>query len=337
MNKVYKNHERIYLVELTDGNLFFSLKNNIKQIINKYEVEEVKNINKYLCYDSTIFFTRLKKNYKEIEIDNNLFILPEKKLIEFKRFIDKLIIEIYNKILFNTCHYCEYSTYRNETFKYHVDSKLHNIMIKNSDINKSNEDLNTNIKNVDINNTLLNSSQNSLQNSSHNVIKTTNITNININPVPFGNEDIYNIPHKDMINILTKCYNSIIEMIKYLHCNVDKPENHNVYVSNIRREETKTFNGKMWNTNKANLVIDKLVSNIVKYIEIIFEKCKELKENNELDDPQNKFNDAFIKKYEDILFEKFDEVLIAKKSYTEILYILYDVKELINNNLILKD
>ncbi len=349
MTDIYMKKERIYFVELPNNYYFFSLKHNINENIEKHNKYAPININKYYCYDSKTFFTRLKNIYKEINVNNDLFNLSEKKSIEIKIYIDKLINEIHKKILNNTCHDCKYSSYKNEHFDIHINSKKHNIMIKNTEleINKLKERIEElekeKNKNSDSNINANSSNHNNIANHANNTTNSNNATNSNnttinitINTVPFGKEDITNIPHKDMIKILTKSYNSIIEMIKYLHCNVNLPENHNIYVSNKKREETKTFDGHIWNTNKANIIIDELVENIIKYIEIIFYKCKELKEKNELDDPQNKFNDKFIKKYEDILDEEFDHVHEAKKSYSEILYILYDVKELINKNTILK-
>ncbi len=254
-----------------------------------------------------------------------MFQLKSKILEEMKEFIMKLINSIETVYLKNTCHVCKYSTYRLNNFKKHLTKTKHitniNAYNNNLEIIKLKEEINITNSNINSNNKYINNSvDNSVDNS-------TNTFNFNINLVPFGKENIDNISHKKMLRILLTANSAITELIKHIHCNKERPENLNIYMSNIKNETVKTYNGEIWNNNEAKIVIQKLVSNMVTNYEIIFKKCKKLKKKNELDDPDNIFTDDFIRKCEQI-YEENDFVVIAKEKYNEIKYLLCDIKEL---------
>jgi hypothetical protein len=110
----------------------------------------------------------------------------------------------------------------------------------------------------------------------------TNVTNIqnnniqnntiqNIIVVPFGKEDLSFLTLKDYKKIFNKgCY-SIPEIIKLIHCNDDKPEYMNVYIKNFKDEYMFTFDGKDWDIEKKDVVLNNMIENKKNLLESKFD------------------------------------------------------------------
>lgn len=47
--------------------------------------------------------------------------------------------------------------------------------------------------------------------------------------------------------------------VKYIHFNPEKPENHNMYISNLKSGYAHTYNGKRWNTVKKDGFMQEIV------------------------------------------------------------------------------
>jgi glutaredoxin len=108
-------------------------------------------------------------------------------------------------------------------------------------------------------------------------INTPNITNItnniqnNIIMIPFGKEDLSFLTLKDYKKIFNKgCY-SIPEIIKLIHCNDDKPEYMNVYIKNFKDEYMFTFDGKDWDIEKKDVVLNNMIENKKNFLESKFD------------------------------------------------------------------
>jgi hypothetical protein len=102
-----------------------------------------------------------------------------------------------------------------------------------------------------------------------------NITNVNIQQniivTPFGKEDISFLTLKDYKKIFNKgCY-SIPEILKLIHCNENKPEFMNVYIKNFKDEYMFTFDGKDWDIEKKDDVLNNMIENKKNLLESKFD------------------------------------------------------------------
>jgi uncharacterized C2H2 Zn-finger protein len=154
--------------------------------------------------------------------------------------------------------------------------------IQNKINNQSNNLISNNINS---NNTIVN------QINSNNTI-VNHINNININA--YGKEDISHITDNEYKNIFTK-FNSMIPMlIELIHFNKDKPENNNMYISNMRSKHAYMFDGDKWILKNKIELIDYIYD---KKCIIIIEKYEDLK--NVLTNNIIKNLDRFVDKYDD--------------------------------------
>jgi archaellum component FlaF (FlaF/FlaG flagellin family) len=82
-----------------------------------------------------------------------------------------------------------------------------------------------------------------VQNNTNNTINNNNSNNnnINIKVVAFGKEDKDVLTDNEIFKILKRGFYSVPELIKAIHFNKDKPENHNVYISNMRDKYVMVF------------------------------------------------------------------------------------------------
>jgi hypothetical protein len=92
---------------------------------------------------------------------------------------------------------------------------------------------------------------------------------------PFLCEDMSKLTEKQKTNILKKCYMSIPELIKQIHFNPDIPENHNVYISNIKSKYGHINDGKKWILTKVDQLIDDLINKKKDDIEELLEEYEE--------------------------------------------------------------
>lgn len=93
--------------------------------------------------------------------------------------------------------------------------------------------------------------------SINNTVNNTVNYNYDINVLPYGKEDLSHITEKDYRTILNKGYCSVTELVKYIHFDKSKPENHNIYISNMRDNNIMVFDGKKWRLkNKKELLDD---------------------------------------------------------------------------------
>ena len=112
---------------------------------------------------------------------------------------------------------------------------------------------------------------NALQVTNNNV---TNINNGNIIINNFGNEDTSHITQKQMIRAFKMCKEFPLEMIKMIHFNKDKPENHNIYKPNFKDKYVKYFNDNVWKMGDAVKIITELYMSKMDIAEERFEELK---------------------------------------------------------------
>lgn len=132
----------------------------------------------------------------------------------------------------------------------------------------------------DINTNNNNNSANDI-NGDHNTIDnsiTNNITNnVNIQLLPFGKENVSKIKNSTISKILKTGYSSPSELNKEIHFNEAFPENHNVYITNLKDEYAKVYEGVRWIVRNRSEVIDEIINRRLMLLE---QKHKEFKKNN---------------------------------------------------------
>lgn len=151
--------------------------------------------------------------------------------------------------------------------------------------------------------------------NSHNNNTTNNLTNnINITLVPFGKENLDFISIQQWISYFNNPHNCIPRITKDVHFNPNKPEYHNVFVSNINGKYVNVYDGK-WKKFSKKTFIEKFINNKAF---ILIDKFDELEDGNKLGDLTKK------------RFERFKDWDIAEKLVKshkdEIMHELYNNK-----------
>jgi len=117
------------------------------------------------------------------------------------------------------------------------------------------------------------------------------IHNITINA--YGKEDLSHLTDKDYTKLFNKCNSAIPLLIEMVHFNNEKPENTNMYISNIKSQFAYIYNGKNWNLMNKNELLDDIYD---KKCIILLEKYDDLKDI--LNDQTIQIFNHFIEKYD---------------------------------------
>ena len=154
------------------------------------------------------------------------------------------------------CKYCEKEFTRKDTMTRHIKKYCKNK--KNTDLEKEKifqklllemDEMKQKVSDYDkIKNRLAeleNESKVTQVNNTNNI--TNNVTNnLNIQLVAFGKENKESMKNSEIFQILRKGFSSVPELVKAIHFNEERPENHNVYISNMRDNYVMVFDGDKW-------------------------------------------------------------------------------------------
>jgi len=151
------------------------------------------------------------------------------------------------------------------------------------------------------------------QNTQNN-IQTQNIHN-NINLLAFGHEDMKGISKKSWKWLLNKGFMSIPESVKHVHFHEKKPDQHNIYISNLRSNYVMVYNGKDWEAQDKDEILNQLLTDKKAYL---IDKFDELVD--ELDE-------VTVKKFNRFL-ERHDEDEIINKDKQNIKLGLYNSRKI---------
>ena len=110
----------------------------------------------------------------------------------------------------------------------------------------------------------------------------------------------------------------IPHIIKMLHFNPKYPENHNIYISNLKNSYIMVYNGDEWDTLNRDDVIDDIIDDKESLIENRIVNW----ENN-----QEKYK-TIVCKFKNYL-EKKDNDIVLNKIKNEIKLLLYNNKKLV--------
>jgi len=155
-----------------------------------------------------------------------------------------------------------------------------------------------------------------------NNISTTNVLN-NIKLLSYSKTDRSHLTDKDIIKCLKHSNFCIPHLIEKIHFDKNKPENHNVYISNLKNKYIMIYDGNKWICKDR----DEQLMNLIDDNEGIFEyKIEEWIENgNKFPKMMNKFNTYVGIKENNIVINKIKD---------EIKMLLYNNRNIINKELL---
>ncbi len=163
---------------------------------------------------------------------------------------------------------------------------------------------------------LVNVTTNNISNS-NNTVNSNNTINIQL--VAFGKEDKDSLTDNEIYKILKRGFSSVPELVKALHFDETRPENHNIYISNMRDNYVMVYDGDKWALRDRAETIDNIFDDGRNFLIVRFENMK-----NSLDERSRKF----LKKFErfdydiDHCPEKKDQIM------NDIKLILYNKKDI---------
>jgi hypothetical protein len=219
------------------------------------------------------------------------------------------------------CKYCE------QTYKHKSSLSKH---IKYSCTKNKDEDLKELVRllnsQLQVQSTQLQSQNQQLQSQAKQIEKlmgkleitgsfnTTNIQN-NIQLLPYKNSDTSHLTNKDYESCIKKVNFCVMKLIEKIHFNPEKPENMNIYISNMKNKYLMVYDGKNWNIANKVEEIDKLYEEK----ELMLEEWLDAHENTEI-------KDKFIKYLNN---KENDETLNMIKD--ELKLMMYNKKQLLEN------
>ncbi len=217
-----------------------------------------------------------------------------------------------NECVENECEYCKKVLSTTSNYNRHIKNCKFKIMVESELSEKRKllkviDDLNKKLKQKELNEVIIKENQcefcykifssNSNYNKhkkickcsqttnnidmSHNTHNTHNTQNININLSPFGKEDLGHIESQLMNLVRFFNYKTINNMIENKHFNENLPQNHNVYIPNIKNKFAAVYNGKKWTLVNSNEIIDDMIKKNYYILEDFYnanvDKLEELK------------------------------------------------------------
>ena len=156
-------------------------------------------------------------------------------------------------------------------------------------------------------------------NTTINYQQNNNVNNIKL--LGYRKTDISHLSDKDFINCISHSNFCIPHLIRKIHFDPNKPENHNIYISNIKNNYAMMYDGDKWNLSNR----DDLVNEILEEKEIIIEeKLEEWLEKGDRKYPEimKKFTRYLEKKEHDVVLDKIKD---------EIKLVLFNNRNLIKN------
>lgn len=157
-------------------------------------------------------------------------------------------------------------------------------------------------KNSNVVNNIVNNQQNNI--------------NVNINVNPYKDTNMKFLSNEEKKSILSKGYKAVEDLVKIIHFNKDKPENHNIYISNMKGNKVLIYSGDDWNLHDRDDVIQDLYDDQTGYLCGEFNNLKE------------QLDASTIKKFENYINDM-DEEEIASNIKKEIILILYNNRKII--------
>ena len=147
-------------------------------------------------------------------------------------------------------------------------------------------------------------------------INNTNCNNKTINILAYDKTDLSHLSDKDYEEKKKKCFKCVPSLIKEAHFNPLKPENKNLYISNIKQNFIMKYNGEKWILTKQEDTLNELYENSSNILE---DKIEDWETNKYKYDPS-----AVVKFYK--FLEVKDKDDFKNKIKDDIKLILYNNK-----------
>ena len=286
-------------------------KNNIIIIEDKSIIEEELEFKKISCNKPTTIPQKSKKTPQNSA--------PKVRLIKNKEHI---------------CIHCNKAYSRSDSLKRHIDNSclmknqndmeketiykklLEKVEKQDEKIEKQDEKikhLEKLLSDKNTSNTIQNITNNNNNNNTQNNLITGNTFNIQL--LAFGKEDISHLTENDYKLIINKGFKSVQELLKSIHFNKNKPENHNIYISNMRDNYVMVFDGNKWELRDRKDTIDDL-----------YDFKKDILEDK-LDELIEKLPDYVIRKFKRFINDQ-KAGQVSNKIKEELKLILYNNKNI---------
>ena len=297
------------IVNLTENTVDLT-ENTINLTENTINLTEIK----VDLIENTVDLTENKENKLLCQYCNNLFSRKDylqlhiKKYCKSKKHIEELD-KIKSKINIDVHH----EKYEELLEKFNT---LMTVCNEYEKIIKGNNLLQQSIPCMTNNNTDNSVTNNAINNG---IVNNANIhTGNTINIVQFGKEDISKCNLIEMMNIYLKSTggNIFSNILKYLNFNPSYPENFNILMSDLARENVKIHNGKKFVTKKFRTVKNDILTVLNSHIANMCETYIDNPKTKKNDDILNKIkiNDISVKLIND------DDITPLLKNKKEIIY-----------------
>jgi len=154
---------------------------------------------------------------------------------------------------------------------------------------------------------------------------TNNIQN-NIKLLAYKDTDISNITNKNIRSCMNHSNMCVPYLIKMIHLDPNKPENHNVYISNLKNGYIMVYDGDKWDTLNREEIIENMINDRECLIQ---DRVEDWLENG-------KNYPIIMRKFERYL-EKKEKDVVLNKIKEEIRLMLFNNRNMINKNMINKN
>jgi hypothetical protein len=150
------------------------------------------------------------------------------------------------------------------------------------------------------------------------------VNNVNtINVLAYNKTDMSHLKNKDYKRVLRRGNFCVPNLVDAIHFNPDKPENHNIYIPNMKTGFIMCWNGKSWDIRNREDVIDDIYDD---KSNLLIDKVDEWEEIGYKLDP------IIMTKFKRFI-TKMDDDIVKNKVKEEIRFLLYNKRNQINNKI----
>ena len=266
--------------------------------------------------------TNLQKEYIKYNIKDK-HILTQNNTIETTKNVGSHKIT-QNNTNFSICKYCDKEFSRTDSLTRHyktckdkkrtdeanfhmtelvklLNDKDEKISKYDLELEKKNKQIDELIKKAGINNSTI----------------TQNIQN-NIKLLAYDKTDISDLTEKDFIRCFNHNNMCVPHLVKRIHFNPKKPENHNVFISNLKSGHIMLYDGKQWNTFNRDEIVDDIFDDKHDILEQKIEEWVNIGKDYPI--IYHKF-----KRY----LEKINNDVVLKKVKNEMKFVLYNNRNIV--------
>ena len=149
-----------------------------------------------------------------------------------------------------------------------------------------------------------------------------NTINQTINILSYKNTDMSHITFNDYVKCLDRANFCVPQLLEAIHFNPNKPENHNIYIPNLKNNLIMLFDGEGWNLHNRDDTIDEIYEDKTN---ILVDKVEDWEKMGK------SINEVVLRKFNRYLGKK-DTPGISNKIKDEIKLILYNKREMVRHN-----